>query len=275
MINEHNRHKWYSLLILGLAFLLASSIVACEEPIPSVSPAITAGPSSFSFSAQQGEVNPASQTLSVWNSGAGTLSWSASANSDWLILSLTSGSSAGEIDNIALSVDISGMDAGSYAAVVTVSALGASNTPQTVVVNLTIDPPAEEEEGKPEEEGKLEEEVIDALDTKRLLDIGYNYPERIVTVEGVIVGTYYAKNSKGQPTFLDFHDPYEEYFKCIIWEKDRQTGEPIRNKFVEAFPPDPESYFLDKKVRVKGTIEIYEGAPEIILHELSQIWVVG
>jgi hypothetical protein len=213
--------------------------------------------------------------LSVWNSGAGTLSWSASTNSDWLILSPTSGSSAGEIDNIALSVDISGMDAGSYAAVVTVSALGVSNTPQTVVVNLTIDSPAEEEERKPEEGGKPEEEVIDALDTDGLLDIGYNYPERMVTVEGVIVRTYYAKNSKGQPTFLDFHDPYEGYFTCIIWEKDSQTGEPIRNKFMEAFPPDPESYFLDKKVRVKGTIEIYEGAPEIILHELSQIWVVG
>jgi hypothetical protein len=37
-------------------------------------------------------------------------------------------------------------------------------------VNLTINPPAKEEEGK------VEEEVIDALDTERLLDIGYNHP---------------------------------------------------------------------------------------------------
>lgn len=264
MINEHNSHKWHSLLLLGLALLLASSIIGCAEPMPSSPPTITAGPSSISFDAQLGEANPASQTLSVWNSGDGTLNWSVSTNADWLILSPASGSSTGEIDNIALSVDMHGMDAGNYTVVVTISASGATNSPQTVVANLTISPPVKEEE-----------KVLDALDTNGLLNIGYNYPERIVTVEGVIAGTYYAKKSKGQPTFLDFNDPYEGYFKCIIWREDRQTGNPIRDKFIEAFPPDPESYFLNKKVRVEGTIEIYEGAPEIILHDPSQIWIVG
>jgi hypothetical protein len=238
--------------------------MACAEPMPSSPPTITAGPSSLDFDAQQGGANPASQMLSVWNSGGGTLSWSVSADTDWLILTPTSGSSTGAIDNIALSVDMPGMDAGNYTAVVIISASGATNTPQTVVVNFTISPPVEEEE-----------KVLDALDTDELLNIGYNYPERIVTVEGVIVRVYYAKKSKGQPTFLDFHDPYEGYFKCIIWEEDRQTSEPIRDKFIEAFPPDPETYFLNKKVRVEGTIEVYEGAPEIILHDPSQIWLVG
>ena len=106
------------------------------------------------------------------------------------------------------------MNAGNYAAVVTISASGDANTPQTVVVNLTINPPAEEEE-----------EAIDALDTDKLLDIGYNYPEKAVIVEGVIVKTYYAEKSKGQPTFLDFHDPYEGYFTCIIWKEARSLSE--------------------------------------------------
>ena len=266
-----NKHKRQSALLLGLVLLLASSSMACAGPTPSSLPIITAGPASFSFSAQQSGTNPASQTLSLWNSGAGTLTWSATDSGDWLILSPTSGSSAGETDNIVLSVDIFGMNAGSYAALVTISAPGAANTPQTIVVNLTINPPAKEEEGKVEEErveeGKVEEEVIDALDTERLLDIGYNHPEKAVTVEGVIVRTYYAKKSKGNPTFLDFHDPYEGYFICIIWEEDKQS-------FIEEFPPNPESYFLDKKVRVEGTIEIYEGAPEIVLHDPSQLRIV-
>lgn len=34
----------------------------------------------------------------------------------------------------------------------------------------------------------------------------------------------------------------------------------MRDKFIEAFPPNPETYFLNKKVRVKGKIEIYKGA---------------
>ena len=266
-----NIPKRRSALLLGLVLLVASSIVACTEPTPLLSPIITAGPASFSFSAQQSGTNPAGQTLSLWNSGTGTLTWSATDSADWLILSPTIGSSAGEIDNIVLSVDISGMNAGSYAALITISAQGAANTPQTVVVNLTINPPVEEEEGKVEresvEEREVEEEVVDALDTEKLLEIGYNHPEKVVTVEGVIIRTYYAKKSKGKPTFLDFHDPYEGYFICIIWEEDRQI-------FVEEFPPNPESYFLGKEVRVEGTIEIYEGAPEIILRDPSQIWIV-
>ena len=261
-----NKHKRQSALLLGSVLLLTSSIVACAEPKSSSPPIITAGPASFSFSAQQSRTNPASQTLSLWNSGAGTLTWSATDSGDWLILSPTSGSSAGETDNIVLSVDISGMNAGSYAALVTISAPGAANTPQTIAVNLNINPPTQEEEGKVEEE-KVEKEVIDALDTESLLDIGYNHPEKAVTVQGVIVRTYYAKKSKGKPTFLDFHDPYEEYFICIIWEEDRQI-------FVEEFPPNPESYFLGKKVRIEGTIEIYKGAPEIVLHDPSQIRIV-
>jgi micrococcal nuclease len=168
------------------------------------------------------------------------------------------------------------MKAGKCAAVITISASKASNAPQTLVVNLSISPPEQEEQ---EEQ---EKNVIDALDTDKLLEIGYNYPEQVVTVEGIVVGTYYAEKSNGQPTFLDFHDPYEGYFKCIIWRKDRQTGEFIRDKFIEAFSPNPETYFLSRKVRVEGTITVYHRwrdevclcEPEIILCDPSQIWIV-
>ncbi len=107
------------------------------------------------------------------------------------------------------------------------------------------------------------EQVISALDTNKLLDISYNQPDKTVTVEGEIVRTYYASGSKGQPTFLNSHDPYEGYFTAVIWGDDR-----------DKFPPNPESYYLYKKVRIKGRIEIYNGGPEIILREPSQIQVV-
>lgn len=112
------------------------------------------------------------------------------------------------------------------------------------------------------------EEVFSALDTEALLDIGYNEPGRIVTVEGIVVRTFYATASKGKPTFLDFHDPYQGWFMCVIWEEDRE-------RFVATFPPSPESYFLDKRVRVRGKVSIYQGTPEIVLTEPSQIWVVS
>ncbi len=116
-------------------------------------------------------------------------------------------------------------------------------------------------------------EVIAALDTDRLLELVYNHPREAVTVEGVVVRTHYAERSTGQPTFLDFHDPYEGYFKCVIWEEDTQTGEPTRSRFIEAFPPNPETYFLNERVRVTGSIAVYRGDPEIVLHSPSQIWL--
>lgn len=236
------------LLLLGLAVLLLGSIVACEQEAPS----ITIEPASFNFTTEQEGINPSSQTLNIWNSGSGTLSWSASSDADWLILNPDSGSSTGELDNVTLSVNISSMDSGHYVALAVVSAAGATNTPQTAVVSLSIKPPHGQEE-----------EVIDALDTETLLA----HAGEVRTVEGIVVRTYYAEKSKGKPTFLDFHDPYEEYFKALIWGDNRA-------KFIEAFSPNPETYFKDKKVRIKGLIETYEGGPEIILNDPSQIWIV-
>jgi len=86
-------------------------------------------------------------------------------------------------------------------------------------------------------------------------------------VEGIVVSSYYAANTKSQLTFLDFHKPHENYFKCIIWGRDR-------DKFLKEFPPNPETYFLNKHVQVTGLIEEYpkgSGVPEMVLKDPSQI----
>lgn len=101
--------------------------------------------------------------------------------------------------------------------------------------------------------------VINALATDELL----SRQGEIEIVEGTVTGGYYAESLEGQPTFFDFHDPGEGYFKAIIWGDNR-----------DKFPPNPETYYLDKKVRVKGLIETYKGMPEIVLREPSQIWFV-
>jgi len=88
-------------------------------------------------------------------------------------------------------------------------------------------------------------------------------------VEGIVVGAYYAADTKNHITFLDFHKPYQDYFKCIIWGNDRE-------KFVKEFPPNPETHFLNKRVQVTGLIEEYpkgSSIPEIVLRDPSQIRV--
>jgi len=119
------------------------------EEAPS-GPTIAYSPTSFSFSAAKDGPNPSSQTLSIWNSGEDTLDWSVSDDAAWLSLSPISGSSTGEEDSVTVSVDISGLSAGTHSATITISAPGATNTPQTVPVGLTIElgePPQPPEEG--------------------------------------------------------------------------------------------------------------------------------
>jgi len=70
------------------------SFTVTAAPVP---PAIGASPTSLSFTAQQGSGNPAAQTVSISNTGGGTLSWSASDNGAWLPLSPNSGSGGGTL----------------------------------------------------------------------------------------------------------------------------------------------------------------------------------
>ena len=113
--------------------------VPTPTPTP---PEIYFSPSSFTFTATEGDANPADQTLGINNSGGGSLDWSVNDDAGWLTLDPPNGSSTGETDDVTLSVDITGMSAGSYSATITIEAPGASNSPQTVAVDLTINPPA-------------------------------------------------------------------------------------------------------------------------------------
>jgi len=94
---------------------------------------------------------------------------------------------------------------------------------------------------------------------------GYIGQQRVV--EGTVVSAYYAADTKSKLTFLDFHKSYENHFKCLIWGRDR-------DKFLTEFPPNPETYFLNKRVQVTGLIEEYpkrSGIPEMVLKDPSQI----
>lgn len=98
-------------------------------------PTIGLSATTLSFSAVQGGTNPAAKTITLSNSGTGTLSWTATENSSWLNLSPASGTGAG---TITVSVMTTGMTAGTYSAPITIAATGATNTPQTVTVTLTL-----------------------------------------------------------------------------------------------------------------------------------------
>jgi hypothetical protein len=114
---------------------------------PEKAPAISVSPGTLSFTAAEGGANPANQTLVVTNTGpAGSvLHYTIRDTTAWLkvsgpstdtVNSLAAGASA----TYTVSVNASGMSAGTYHATITVTDDKATNSPQTVPVTLTILP---------------------------------------------------------------------------------------------------------------------------------------
>lgn len=93
------------------------------------------------LSANEGATFIPPQSVQVINAGQGALEWKAEAGSgsDWLTISPATGTSAaGSASALLLSASPAGLRAGVYDALVTVTAPGAANSPQTVLVRLSI-----------------------------------------------------------------------------------------------------------------------------------------
>jgi BACON domain-containing protein len=100
-----------------------------------LNPTISLSPTGLAFSATQGGSNPEAQTVTISDSGNGTLNWSVSTTAPWLALSPVSGTAPGSFTVTAI---IAGLAAGTYSTTITVTATGATNTPQSIPVDLTI-----------------------------------------------------------------------------------------------------------------------------------------
>src|SRR2546429_5360054 len=99
-------------------------------------------PTFLTFIGLEGGAQPTVQALNIRNAGRGTLSWSVSESASWLSLSPASGTTTTETDAITVSVNTTGLLTNTYTAPITITAGGASNTPQQVLVTLAITTPA-------------------------------------------------------------------------------------------------------------------------------------
>ena len=98
-------------------------------------PVLGVAPGALNFAGITGGANPATQTLNILNTGAGTLNWTASKIQPWLSLSQTSGSGPAPVT---VTVATNGLAPGTYADTITVNAPGALSSPQTVNVTLVV-----------------------------------------------------------------------------------------------------------------------------------------
>jgi micrococcal nuclease len=85
------------------------------------------------------------------------------------------------------------------------------------------------------------------------------YYGQVRTVEGKIV----VSNNTGKVCFLNFDRNWKENFTAVIFSGDYAK-----------FPPNPEDYYLNRKVRVNGLIKEFKGKPEIIVKSPEQIEII-
>src|SRR5579864_4702379 len=97
------------------------------------SPTLTVSPLSLSFSYQTGGAAPAAQPVSLSSSTA--LNYTVVSSAAWLNATPASGATPA---SLSVSVNPSGLAAGSYNGTVTVTASGASNSPQKIAVSLAV-----------------------------------------------------------------------------------------------------------------------------------------
>jgi len=112
----------------------SDSLTFMSSP-PPAPPAISLSSTQLQFRYTIGGAAPATQTLTVTNSGGGMLNWSAISGVSWLTISPASGTGSG---TLTLGINTAGLSAQTYNGAVTITAAGASNGPQTISVSLTV-----------------------------------------------------------------------------------------------------------------------------------------
>jgi uncharacterized protein (TIGR03437 family) len=120
--------------------VVASGVAADTIGVMVAAPStIAATPASLEFAYTAGGTVPAAQPIQISNSGTGTaaLSWTATPSDSWLSVSPVSGTAPSAPS---VTVSPAALSAGTYNGTIQITAAGASNSPVSVAVTLTVAP---------------------------------------------------------------------------------------------------------------------------------------
>ena len=99
--------------------MLTAGILMLWAPVDSF--AMSTSPAALTFSGTTGATNPPAQTITFWKSGDRTKNWTITASAPWISVTPSSGTIATEQDQITVSVNATGLSAGSYTSTVVIS----------------------------------------------------------------------------------------------------------------------------------------------------------
>jgi uncharacterized protein (TIGR03437 family) len=89
----------------------------------------------LSFTYTTGDPAPAAQTVAIANTGGGALTWTATSNDYWLLVSPASGTAPG---NLSISINPANLAAGTYTSAVQVASDGAAGSPASIAITLVV-----------------------------------------------------------------------------------------------------------------------------------------
>ena len=98
-------------------------------------PVLAVAPTTLTFSGTQGGADPAAKTLALSNTGGGTLAYTAAADVPWLSVTPASGNAPA---TLTVTPSIASLAADTYTGHVTVTSSGATGSPASVTVTLTV-----------------------------------------------------------------------------------------------------------------------------------------
>jgi hypothetical protein len=131
-LESNTLYEFKALLLYSITLIDGGTLQFTTSSV--LSPAIGLSRDNLHFGYEIGGTTPSPQQVLITNTGGGTLDWTAAANS-WLGVSPASGTGDAMI---AVSVDATGLAAGTYTSQVTVEAAGATNSPQMIDVTLNV-----------------------------------------------------------------------------------------------------------------------------------------
>jgi MYXO-CTERM domain-containing protein len=115
--------------------LLGDPAVAIKKSLNTDSPLLGLYPPALRFVGLMGGEQPAAAVLHVRNDGVDSLTFSATADQDWVTVTPASGSAPLDIE---VSVDTSGLQAGTHLAMITISSPEADNSPVTLPIEFVL-----------------------------------------------------------------------------------------------------------------------------------------
>jgi hypothetical protein len=128
-----------SVRLTSLGAGVSPLVVPVTFTVSGAPPVINVSSGGFSFLATSGAPQPAAQAVAISNSGYGTLSWTAISDSPWLYATPSSGAAP---STIGVNVSAGSLAPGTYSGHISISGTGASNSPVSIPVTLSVLAPA-------------------------------------------------------------------------------------------------------------------------------------